>query len=312
MWGSIINGLSSMGSAFADKSEGREQFRKQANLQREFAQNGLTWKIDDAWRNKHRIHPLVAMGANTISASPISVRGANVPRTDSSGLGKYLDSKTFSKGKLAEEKAYSKEDRALDLERKRTEIELLKKELNSNGLNPNKGASNSPFDYTNQSSTEQDKPLTSRSTIGVEKGVQPLYTYYDDPDGHMVLTYGKDASEPVESDMFVSAKQNIKRLVKYMNQLKKGIFGSTGVVASLAHDAKKVISTLPPLKDKTKTYKWNIIHGNPQIVKKSKSNTGIFTHEILNKRVRSYYKSVVKPYKKRGRRSITRRMPKRP
>lgn len=40
-------------------------------LQREFAQNGIRWKVADA--QKAGVHPLFALGANTTSFSPVSV-----------------------------------------------------------------------------------------------------------------------------------------------------------------------------------------------------------------------------------------------
>lgn len=51
-------------------------------LQREFAQNGISWKVADAKRAG--VHPLYALGANTVSFSPQSI--------GSSGLGDSLGS----------------------------------------------------------------------------------------------------------------------------------------------------------------------------------------------------------------------------
>ena len=68
-----INSLTQLGSAYAQKSEGRGIRRESSKLQREFAQNGLSWKIKDAYRNKHLIHPLASMGVPVISASPSQV-----------------------------------------------------------------------------------------------------------------------------------------------------------------------------------------------------------------------------------------------
>lgn len=58
---SIIGGL--MG-----KKSSEEAAEKNANIQREFAQNSIRWRVEDA--KAAGIHPLYAIGAPTISASP--------------------------------------------------------------------------------------------------------------------------------------------------------------------------------------------------------------------------------------------------
>lgn len=46
-------------------------WEKNKNLQKEFAQNGIQWKVDDAKRSG--IHPLAALGAQTSQFSPVQV-----------------------------------------------------------------------------------------------------------------------------------------------------------------------------------------------------------------------------------------------
>lgn len=60
--GNIIGGL--FGQNAADK---------QMDMQKEFAQKGIRWRVNDA--QKAGIHPLYALGANTTSYSPVSVGG---------------------------------------------------------------------------------------------------------------------------------------------------------------------------------------------------------------------------------------------
>lgn len=62
------------------KSEQARQDRVAANniaLQKEFAQQGIKWKVEDA--KSAGIHPLYALGASTHSFSPVSVGGAAYP-----------------------------------------------------------------------------------------------------------------------------------------------------------------------------------------------------------------------------------------
>lgn len=69
---SLLGGV--LGRKDAQKREDRNLARQEA-LQREFAQNGIQWRAEDA--RKAGISPIYAMGAPTTSYSPISVGGGD-------------------------------------------------------------------------------------------------------------------------------------------------------------------------------------------------------------------------------------------
>lgn len=85
MWPAIMAGVgaatniaSDLVGAHQDRLEQRREqsfqdylSQKNIDLQKEFAQNGIQWKVKDA--EAAGIHPLYALGANTTSFSPISV-----------------------------------------------------------------------------------------------------------------------------------------------------------------------------------------------------------------------------------------------
>lgn len=74
MLGEIIGaGASLLGGLFGKKSADKAN-EENIKLQREFAQQGIQWKVADA--KKAGIHPLAALGAQTVSFSP-SVVGDN-------------------------------------------------------------------------------------------------------------------------------------------------------------------------------------------------------------------------------------------
>lgn len=80
MLGSLISaGASLAGGLMGSKSSkdaAEDQMmanERNAALQREFAQNGITWKVNDAKRAG--IHPLFALGAQTMPAAPSYVGG---------------------------------------------------------------------------------------------------------------------------------------------------------------------------------------------------------------------------------------------
>lgn len=63
-----------------DMAWSREQFDRSEALQREFAQNGIRWRVEDA--KAAGLHPLAAIGAAGASASPISVGGGGSYNVD--------------------------------------------------------------------------------------------------------------------------------------------------------------------------------------------------------------------------------------
>lgn len=68
---SLIGGLFGQSSAAKNNATQMQIAQQQMAAQREFAQNGVQWKVEDAKRAG--IHPLYALGANTVSYSPVSV-----------------------------------------------------------------------------------------------------------------------------------------------------------------------------------------------------------------------------------------------
>jgi hypothetical protein len=72
--GNVFNaGAQILGGVMSDRSTSRQNAQNVA-YQREFAQKGVQWKVEDAKRAG--LHPLYALGANTTSFSPIPVTGS--------------------------------------------------------------------------------------------------------------------------------------------------------------------------------------------------------------------------------------------
>nr|QJB19996.1 MAG: DNA pilot protein [Microvirus sp.] len=100
-------------------------------LQREFAQNGLRWRIEDA--QAAGIHPLAALGAPGASFSPVTV-GTTVPNYQSpmSGTGAALRdmgqniSRAVQSTMTPQEKIYSETTNALKLENMQLQNDLLR------------------------------------------------------------------------------------------------------------------------------------------------------------------------------------------
>lgn len=97
MLGSLVSALGSLASGIFGRSAARDAQETQSrmaqqniDLQREFAQNGIQWRVADA--NKAGVHPLAALGAQTVSFSPVSVGGEvdNSMSTAMSNIGQDL------------------------------------------------------------------------------------------------------------------------------------------------------------------------------------------------------------------------------
>lgn len=81
----LLGGLVGKGIDFLS---GKSAAKKEAGNQREFAQKGIQWKVADA--NKAGVHPLFALGANTMSYQPSSVGGTDLGDTMAS-MGANID-----------------------------------------------------------------------------------------------------------------------------------------------------------------------------------------------------------------------------
>lgn len=72
--GNIFNaGAQILGGVMSDRSTSRQNAQNVA-YQKEFAQKGVQWKVEDA--KKAGLHPLFALGANTTSFAPNPVTGS--------------------------------------------------------------------------------------------------------------------------------------------------------------------------------------------------------------------------------------------
>lgn len=90
MLGDIIGAIANVAGGLINKSSSDEANRinqqtaaQNIALQREFAQSGVQWKVEDA--KKAGVHPLYALGAQTTSFSPVSV-GATADTSLGSGV----------------------------------------------------------------------------------------------------------------------------------------------------------------------------------------------------------------------------------
>lgn len=120
---SILGAIGGIAGSLLGGLFGKKQADDQAELQREFAQNGIRWKVEDA--KKAGIHPLYALGAQTTAYSPISV-GSPDFATGGQNLGSAIQAMTTPKEKMD---GFAKTVQGLTLEKMGLENEVLRSQL---------------------------------------------------------------------------------------------------------------------------------------------------------------------------------------
>lgn len=97
----MLGELISAGASLAGGLLGSNAADKQARLQKQFAKKGIQWKVADA--KAAGIHPLYALGANTISYQPQSVGGGLESALPQMGqdIGRAIDQNQSQSGKAS-------------------------------------------------------------------------------------------------------------------------------------------------------------------------------------------------------------------
>lgn len=181
--------------------ENRMAASRNADLQREFAQNGVRWKVEDARRAG--INPLAALGASTIGASPVHVGEERGPTFGDEGqnLARAISATSTSEERAAN--ALRLKGMQLDIEGKQIDNSIRAQQLNAMSVN------NPPFPGNNylvpgqtQSGAVQVKPSqpTASEAPGVQAGVINDMQYVQHSDGSLGITPSTDAKERNEDD----------------------------------------------------------------------------------------------------------------
>jgi len=106
---------------------GSNEKKKDRALQKEFAQQGIRWKVEDA--KAAGLHPLAALGAQTMSYSPVSVGGSDIG-TGLAAAGQDVSRAiNATRGKGERLDAYAKTVQDLNLRRMGLENDLLASQI---------------------------------------------------------------------------------------------------------------------------------------------------------------------------------------
>lgn len=203
-------GASLLGGLF-----GMSQADKQAQMQKEFAQNGVQWKVADA--KKAGIHPLAALGAQTISYSPMSVGMdmgtgiANAGQDIAQGI-----HRTRTQSQKAD--AYTKTAQDLSLQRMGLENQLLASQIakvNQVGSAPPMAAATDPYliGGQTQSGLVQDQSLQRVNAAPTAPNQEPgavTDVGYTRTHTGLAPVYSNDAKERLEEDMIGGLMWNVR------------------------------------------------------------------------------------------------------
>lgn len=130
--GRVIGGFLDRDTANKNRDQEMRIAQQNMALQKQFAQEGIRWKVEDA--KAAGIHPVYAMGANTVSFSPVSISGGSSSNwSDTLGNMGQDVSRAIQSTRTAPERrdAFTQTAEALELEGKKLDNDIKRASLAS-------------------------------------------------------------------------------------------------------------------------------------------------------------------------------------
>jgi len=127
-FGGYFSNIDAANSAAEGNARSAEEARLNRDLQKEFAQNGVRWRVEDA--KKAGIHPLAALGASGASYSPVSSTFQSAPdpiASTMSSLGQNL-----SRSMMTTRTGPEKQMQQLQLENQQLQNDYLRSQIAMN------------------------------------------------------------------------------------------------------------------------------------------------------------------------------------
>lgn len=194
--------------------------RENMQMQRDFAQHGVRWKVADA--KAAGLHPLAALGANVSSPSPVSVgsipaqsahaqapylqrppgRQPNLPGQNISRAARSMITALERIGVLKASEGVTRDK--LTNESIRLDNALKARELQNSPNMPAHGPSGIIDGQTGVNHVPAEVVLSSG--LGTETGVSPMNKITVDDHGRISFVLGKAAEEALENDYFEQIK----------------------------------------------------------------------------------------------------------
>jgi len=201
LFGAVGKGIAGYFQDKSSQNAADEQFQRNADLQREFAQHGIRWRVEDA--KAAGVHPLFALGAGGAAFAPVTVGGS---RTDFAQMGQNVA------------RSVNASSTASEIEMQNAQLDLLRAQTNKenalanhyNGKPVNNQPGQVPFPDVGQGPVDMDgfinkaviNPVNVDSmsnTPGIAAGPAGPGMYLHNFGGQPLLLPGKDVSEALES-----------------------------------------------------------------------------------------------------------------
>lgn len=194
-------------------------------LQKEFAQNGIRWKVEDA--KAAGIHPLYALGANTASYSPVST--AFTPDTSISDFANSMG-QNISRAVAATQTQQEREMNTLriagakeDLKNKQLHNQILESQVSlvnqpKNPPLPGIGSAHeglgSSRTMTGQSAAIKIQPSTTTATMpgqpSQEAAIIPDVSWVRTSSGGLAPVPSKDIKERIEDNLIMETMHAVR------------------------------------------------------------------------------------------------------
>lgn len=274
VWPAIIGGVATLaGSLLAKRSE-EKQANIQSDFQREFAQHGIRWKVEDA--KAAGLHPLAALGAQTTAYQPVYVGGTG----SDYGLSKIGQdiSRAISSRQTWKER-YVEALRVKQEEEKLRNMVLQNDRLASDAVGTPPAfpipEPNSLGVVGQDNAVQYVRPeVTTMSRPGVESGLKPLKQAFIDKDSTISHMFSRDASEPAESNPMYVVKDIIKSGLGMAKQLMAYQFpwGPASMAAryELVREKNRLITELGKSLPKGSDLRYNPWSGEWHVVRNRK------------------------------------------
>lgn len=213
MIGSIISaGANLIGGALNRRHE-KSMAENNANLQRDFAQMGIQWKVQDA--KAAGLHPLAALGAQTITPSPSYVSGGSFGNSVAAAgqdIGRAVSASMDTQGREMRQMQIA--SAKLDLEGKHIDNQIRASQLaKMQQVGPPMPSAATSSIIPGQDPRITDNPLerviSAAHAASQEPGPVTEIGYLQTPSGQFPVK-SRDATERLEDDIFGNIMWNIR------------------------------------------------------------------------------------------------------
>lgn len=215
--GPVVGGLIGGFGAESSADNTTEANRENASLQREFAQNGVRWRVDDA--RAAGINPLAALGMNPVSASP-SFIGDDSYGDSLSDMGQDLSraiGATRTQGER-DDALYN-----LSLDRGRLQNDLLRSQLAASKVAIMQQAGGNPA-FPGEKPVLDERTMTrpaDRATTASQP--KPAVSEFINKDGSVTIWPSPDAKNATEDNPIYEAEHVAKnRFFPWLQDLMSG------------------------------------------------------------------------------------------